>query len=56
MSVEIRLLIDYNDVLQNTGCLNAEDRLGCLRRVSYDDMKYANDKAPSWSSVEVSLH
>ncbi|GJC99100.1 carboxylic ester hydrolase [Colletotrichum higginsianum] len=47
----------YEQVLSAAGCSGAKDRLGCLRKLSYEDMRKAANSVPgllSYSSVALS--
>ncbi|WQF84413.1 Putative carboxylesterase, type B, carboxylesterase type B, active, alpha/Beta hydrolase [Colletotrichum destructivum] len=47
----------YEQVLSTAGCSGAKDRLGCLRKLSYEDMRKAANSVPgllSYSSVALS--
>ncbi|KAJ0159001.1 putative secreted lipase [Colletotrichum tanaceti] len=47
----------YEKVLSNAGCSGKKDRLGCLRKLSYEDMRKAANSVPallSYSSVALS--
>ena len=44
---------DYDDVVERTGCVEAEDTLACLRTVEYDAFQAAIDASPTLFDYQV---